>query len=78
MLSIATTTCCKEDFITRNVNLLRKYLFKEEDTDITEHVFLNIIDNGRTLDPKEFSGHNIKVFPNLNTGGSGGQHYIYL
>lgn len=72
VLSIATTTCCKEDFITRNVNLIRKFLFNEEDTDVTEHIFLNIIDNGRTLDPEEFSGPNIKVFPNLNTGGSGG------
>ncbi|MCI9385711.1 MAG: glycosyltransferase [Lachnospiraceae bacterium] len=72
VLSIATTTCKKEEFIKKNIALLQSELFENGEEEIKEHIFVHVVDNGRTLDPAELESDNVKVHPNLNTGGSGG------
>ena len=70
-LAIATTTCRKEDFIRKNVGLIRQELL-EQDTEAAQNLFLHVVDNGRTLTEKEIKGRHVYLHPNRNTGGSGG------
>lgn len=72
-LSLATTTCKKEEFITSNVALIKKEILEsKEDADMAENFYVNVVDNGRTLNPEDMEDWHIKVHPNKNTGGSGG------
>lgn len=70
-LSLATTTFRKEEFIKRNIALLREEVL-EQDDEMKNHFQIHVIDNGRTLDSKEFNCDGITVHPNKNVGGSGG------
>lgn len=71
-LAISTTTCKKEEFIKGNAKLLKEQLL-DSDSDIARHLFINIVDNGRTLTQKDFpEDERIQLFPNKNTGGAGG------
>lgn len=70
-LAIATTTCWKEPFIKGNVKKIREHLL-ETDDEIAEHLYVNVVDNGRTLSPEDIESDHIRLFPNPNTGGSGG------
>lgn len=69
-LSIATTTFKKEDFIKRNIKLYKEELLSEEN--IGEHIFVHVVDNGRTLKREEIEGEHVFYHPNKNVGGSGG------
>lgn len=71
VLSLATTTCRKEEFITHNVQLLKQELLCEG-SDLRDNLYVHVVDNGRTLDPKSMNGYHVTVHPNKNTGGSGG------
>lgn len=71
VLSLATTTCRKEEFITHNVQLLKQELLCEG-SDLRDNLYVHVVDNGRTLDPKSMDGYHVTVHPNKNTGGSGG------
>ena len=70
-LAIATTTFKKEDFIKRNIDKIRSELL-EGDDDIRNHLFVNVVDNGRTLKKDEIESPHIRLFYNDNVGGSGG------
>lgn len=70
-ISIATTTFKKENFITKNVGILKKKVLCEE-SPIRDRVFVHVIDNGRTLNPTKIDGYHVKVYPNANVGGAGG------
>ena len=69
-LCIATTTCRKEDFIVRNVQLIKDHLLSEGE--IREHLFVHVVDNGRTLTKDMIEGYHVWLHPNNNAGGSGG------
>ena len=70
-LCIATTTCRKEDFIKKNVELLKKDIL-ETDEEIGEHIYVHVVDNGQTLTDDDINGRHVYLHPNHNTGGSGG------
>ena len=70
-LALATTTCRKEAFITRTIGQLKQHLLAEG-SDIREHLYVHVVDNGRTLDAAGLEGYHLRVHPNRNTGGSGG------
>lgn len=70
-LAIATTTFRKEDFITENIKLIRRELL-ESDDEIKDHLYVNVVDNGRTLSKDSIESRHIKLYPNDNVGGSGG------
>ena len=70
VLSIATTTFQKEDFIKKNLEMIRKELLTEEG--IGENIYVHVVDNGRTLERSEIESEHIFYHPNKNVGGSGG------
>ncbi len=70
-IAIASTTFKKESFITRNTDVLERELFYSDEP-AKEHIRMNIVDNGRTLNPELYNSEYIRVFPNKNVGGSGG------
>lgn len=71
VLALATTTCQKEEFIKRNVELIKSEIIALDD-EMAQHFYLHVIDNGQTLDAKEIEGKHVKLHPNINAGGSGG------
>lgn len=72
VLSIATTTCHKEDFIISNMKVLKEEIIESRDKEIRDNIYIHVVDNGRTLNPKDWNEEHLKVHPNKNTGGAGG------
>lgn len=71
-LALSTTTCWKEEFIKRNIDLLNRMLL-QSDMEIANHLNIHIVDNGRTLQKSDFPDNpRIHFHPNKNVGGSGG------
>lgn len=70
-LALVTTTFKKEDYITRNVALIKKEICAAGD-ELSRHFNMYVIDNGRTLDAKAMDTDAVHVIPNDNVGGSGG------
>ncbi len=70
-LSIATTTCKKEEYIKRNIRLIQEELLNGPD-EIKDHLTVHVVDNGSTLKESDVCDDNILLHPNPNTGGSGG------
>lgn len=71
-LCIATTTCRKEKFITKNVELLKKEILNGEDVELRNNIYVHVVDNGRTLTEEDIYGDHVYLHPNPNAGGSGG------
>jgi len=70
-ISLVTVTFKKEDFITRNLRIIEnEILYSEEE--LADHLFVRVIDNGRTLSAEEWDSDRIRVYSNPNVGGSGG------
>lgn len=53
-LSLVTVTFKKEDFITRNLRLLENEIIYS-DEELADHIFVRVIDNGRTLNENEWN-----------------------
>ena len=70
-LCLATTTCKKEPFIKKNVQLIKNELLCE-DSEIRDNFYVHVVDNGRTLSKEEIEGFHVTLHPNKNVGGSGG------
>ena len=70
-LALCTTTFKKEDYITRNIELVRREILGSSDP-IASHFSMHVVDNGRTLDAEALSGDGVEVHPNDNVGGAGG------
>ncbi len=71
-LTISTTTCRKEAFIKNNVQLIYNDILNGDD-EMKNHFYIHIVDNGNTLEEKDFPTHShIMLHPNHNTGGAGG------
>jgi len=75
-ISIVSCTFQKEEYVKQNINILKNEIIlsgKQGGCDeIFEHIFVNIVDNGRTLIPEEHEGYRLKIYPNPNAGGAGG------
>ena len=67
-LSIATTTFKKEEFTQSNLKLLQSELLNSDD-ELREHLWIHVIDNGRTLVTEQWNSERITVHPNKNVGG---------
>lgn len=71
-IAISTTTCFKEEYIKHNIKLLYDELLMA-DKEISRHLYIHIVDNGRTLSSNDFpSDPRIFLHSNKNVGGSGG------
>lgn len=75
-ISMCITTFRKEDYIVSNIRDIEREIFDSENSDGTDglagHLYINVADNGRTLDRHNMNGSNIRVHYNPNTGGAGG------
>ncbi|WP_321973493.1 glycosyltransferase family 2 protein [Paratractidigestivibacter sp.] len=70
-LALCTTTFKKEDFITRNIGLVKDQILGSDDA-IAGHFHMHVVDNGRTLDVEALDSDGVSVHPNDNAGGAGG------
>lgn len=70
-LALCTTTFKKENFITRNIALVKKEILGSDDR-IAEHFHMHVVDNGRTLNVDALASDGVTVHPNVNAGGAGG------
>lgn len=70
-LGLATTTFKKEDFITRNIGLIKRDIL-DGDEEIASHFHMYVVDNGQSLDPAVSTDERIRIIPNRNVGGAGG------
>ncbi len=70
-LALCTTTFKKEEYITRNIELVKQQILASSDA-IAKHFHMHVVDNGRTLDAEGLSGEGVTVHPNDNAGGAGG------
>lgn len=70
-ISLVSTTFRKEEYIKKNIGLLKKDVLCEG-SDLKGHIYVHVIDNGRTLNPDEFNCEGLTVYPNDNVGGAGG------
>lgn len=75
-LALCTTTFKKEDYITRNISLVKNQILGSGDA-IAKHFKMHVVDNGRTLDAAALTSDGIdsdgiEIHPNDNAGGAGG------
>lgn len=76
-LVINTTTFQKEDYILANIAHVQRQIFEQHDNYGLNalgagHLFINVVDNGSTLDVEALNSDYIRVYPNPNVGGAGG------
>lgn len=69
-IAIATTTFKKENYIKKNVQMIKERLLAQEE--IGSHWSMHVVDNGRTLTKEEIEGEGVYLHPNKNVGGAGG------
>lgn len=68
-LSIATTTFKKEEYIEKNIDIIERELLSDDE--IGKNIWLNVVDNGRSLVKRSRHPH-VHIHPNKNVGGAGG------
>ncbi|MDR1074665.1 MAG: hypothetical protein LBL45_13545 [Treponema sp.] len=71
-LALAICTYKRERYINTNIALLNETIFSNSRSILNGHVRVYIADNGRTLKKDEIESETIKLFSNINSGGSGG------
>ncbi|MBR1822053.1 MAG: glycosyltransferase [Clostridia bacterium] len=71
-LALAICTYKREDYVAANMGMLQREIFDNPDALLHGHLRVYIADNGQSLDAARFDGRHIRVFPNVNSGGSGG------
>ncbi len=69
-IGIVICTFKREEFIKRNIQIIKEYLLENPTFPIQNKLKVFIVDNGKTL--LEEKTENIHIFPNKNVGGSGG------
>lgn len=73
-IDLVMCTYKREAFIKKNIQLLKENFFDGDSYNAAGHYHIKVVDNGQTLiaDEIESNDGNIKLYPNLNVGGSGG------
>ena len=74
-IKIALIICTykREEFIYKNLGILNECFWADPNSEMNGNLEAYISDNACTLDPSRAGeGRNIHIFPNKNTGGSGG------
>ena len=71
-LALAICTYKREGYVGASMDALRKGVFNDPDSPIREHLRVYIADNGQSLDARQFADLPVSVYPNKNSGGSGG------
>ena len=78
-IGIDICTFKREEYITRTLRKLSEKLWSNTDVDVSKHIQIFVIDNGRTLHDceavqalAEVYSKRVVIIPNINAGGSGG------
>jgi GT2 family glycosyltransferase len=75
-ISLCMTTFKKEEFVVANIELFKSEILGSSDRmgmeELAEHLFVNVIDNGRTLLPALYETPSVRIHQNPNAGGAGG------
>ena len=70
-IAIATTTYKREEYIIDNVNRLKEKILSIPE-EVSKHVCVHVVDNGKTLTKKDIESERIYLHQNINAGGAGG------
>lgn len=70
-LSLVTTTFKKQEYIKKNIAMMKKRIICDN-SDLKGHIFIHVIDNERALNPEDYDCEDLKIYPNKNVGGAGG------
>lgn len=78
-IGIDICTYRREPYVSRNLAQLKTRLLDREELEVSSHIRIYVVDNGKTLDTHPdiqqtvASSHGrIQIFPNKNAGGAGG------
>lgn len=72
-IAIGICTFKREEYVKRNIESIKKYVFDNPNSVIKDNLEIFISDNAGTLSEKDFvSTKNLHLVQNKNTGGSGG------
>lgn len=71
-LAVNICTFRREPFVRRNLELMKKHILRNPDSEMAPHLQIFISDNGKTLDTPALSEEQIHIVPNKNAGGAGG------
>lgn len=77
-IAINTTTFKKEAYILKNLSHIQEQIINVNSEELglnqlgDAHIFVNVVDNGQSLDSERIDSDFIKVHPNPNVGGAGG------
>lgn len=76
-IAINTTTFKKEEYILDNLEQIQEQIFDQHEASGLNalgagHLFINVVDNGSTLDAASVNSKYIRVYANPNVGGAGG------
>jgi hypothetical protein len=71
-LALAICFYKRERYIKTNLSMLNETIFSNSHSILNGHVRVYIEDNGQTLKKEEIESETIKLFPNINSGGSEG------
>lgn len=78
-INIAVVICTykREQYLLKNLNSINNYI-KSNSYFTQDKIHFYIVDNGQTLTKKEIDNTYVSLFPNKNTGGSGGFKRGYI
>lgn len=71
-LALDICTFRREEYVRRNMALLQSTILEDPSSPLYGKTEVFLVDNGRTLFAEEFASPHIRVYPNVNAGGSGG------
>ena len=72
MLALDICTYRRETFVYRNMKMLENNILRNPESPIYNKVQIFISDNGQSLDSTKLEDEHIRVYPNINAGGTGG------
>lgn len=72
-IDLVMCTFKREKYVMRNIDLIVNYFIKNKKYNGSNHFKIKVVDNGQTLPVEKIEIPGVvRVFPNLNVGGSGG------
>lgn len=71
-IGIGICTYKREQFILKNLKAIQDTILDNPESELRDNLEIIVSDNGETLQNYNYSHPKVKIFPNINAGGSGG------
>ena len=71
-IGIGICTYKREQFILKNLKAFQDTILDNPESELRDNLEIIVSDNGETLQNYNYSHPKVKIFPNINAGGSGG------